>query len=196
MGRVLHASYSGYFPFCLNEIPESYRSAFSNISTTSLENAMRIFWRIKKFRIYGRFAETSTEEIKDWEMVVESTANEERDIVCFRGEENWKVVSYLNLLAGGEGPNIFGPRFIFSYPIYTLNKEYVVQLIIDGYFSGTQGPGGFVYRNPSYFVNFDRTFNFEGVTLYGFNAGLEMKYEILEYWSYDGTWNTKTGAKL
>ena len=43
MAKVLHASYSGYFPSCLNEFPE--------LATQSLEDAMTIYWRVKSWTI-------------------------------------------------------------------------------------------------------------------------------------------------
>jgi hypothetical protein len=43
MAKVLHASYSGYFPSCLIEFPE--------LATQSLENAMTIYWRVKSWTI-------------------------------------------------------------------------------------------------------------------------------------------------
>ena len=43
MAQVLHASYSGYFPSCLFELPE--------FATQSLEDAMTIYWRVKSWTI-------------------------------------------------------------------------------------------------------------------------------------------------
>ena len=43
MAKVLHASYSGYFPTCLIEIPDS--------ATQSLEDAMEIYWKVKSWTI-------------------------------------------------------------------------------------------------------------------------------------------------
>jgi len=43
MAKVLHASYSGYFPSCLLEIPDR--------ATQSLEDAMEIYWKVKSWTL-------------------------------------------------------------------------------------------------------------------------------------------------
>jgi len=43
MAKVLHASYSGYFPSCLLELPD--------LATQSLEDAMEIYWKVKSWTI-------------------------------------------------------------------------------------------------------------------------------------------------
>jgi len=43
MAKVLHASYSGYFPSCLTED--------ASLATQSLEDAMSIYWRVKSWTI-------------------------------------------------------------------------------------------------------------------------------------------------
>jgi len=54
MGRVLHASYSGYFPFCLSEgDPNSVGAGTAYPLGMSLENAMTLYWRIKSYRLTG-----------------------------------------------------------------------------------------------------------------------------------------------
>jgi hypothetical protein len=69
MAKVLHASYSGYFPSCLNEFPE--------LATQSLEDAMTIYWRVKSWTI----TITST-EFPISPRTFTSTAPDEAYLVC------------------------------------------------------------------------------------------------------------------
>jgi hypothetical protein len=67
MAKVLHASYSGYFPTCLIELPE--------LATQSLEDAMTIYWRVKSWTI------TITGELPITRTFT-STAPDETYLVC------------------------------------------------------------------------------------------------------------------
>lgn len=60
MGKLLHASRSGYFPFCIESGNELSPTAFGIASPISLQNAMSIYWRIKSLSYsFGLFAEYS-----------------------------------------------------------------------------------------------------------------------------------------
>jgi hypothetical protein len=67
MAKVLHASYSGYFPTCLYELPDS--------ATQSLEDAMEIYWKVKSWTI------TITGEIPVTKTFTR-TAPDETHLVC------------------------------------------------------------------------------------------------------------------
>lgn len=50
MGEVLHASYSGYFPFCIrNGIPAGSENYYQ--FSTTLRDLMKIFWVVKEYEI-------------------------------------------------------------------------------------------------------------------------------------------------
>lgn len=68
MAKVLHASYSGYFPSCLTELPE--------LATQSLEDAMTIYWRVKSWTI------TISGEAPISARTFTSTAPDETYLVC------------------------------------------------------------------------------------------------------------------
>lgn len=60
MGKLLHASRSGYFPFCIESGNELGPTAFGITSPISLEDAMSIYWRIKSLSYsFSLFAEYS-----------------------------------------------------------------------------------------------------------------------------------------
>jgi hypothetical protein len=48
MGKVLHASYSGYFPFCTQQGTPSSSKEYLSLS---LLEAMTLFWRVKKWEV-------------------------------------------------------------------------------------------------------------------------------------------------
>jgi hypothetical protein len=69
MPQVLHASYSGYFPSCLFEIPDR--------ATQSLEDAMEIYWKVKSWTL------TFTSEYYDpATQTFTRTAPDETHLVC------------------------------------------------------------------------------------------------------------------
>jgi hypothetical protein len=47
MAKVLHASYSGYFPACIQTAPESK----GNLVGGTLEQIMELYWRVKAWRL-------------------------------------------------------------------------------------------------------------------------------------------------
>ena len=73
MAKVLHASYSGYFPSCLQVSNE--------FAIFTLEEAMEIYWRVKAWTIAGtyvnRFGESSP-----FSQTFTSTLADETRLVC------------------------------------------------------------------------------------------------------------------
>lgn len=127
MGEVLYASQSGWFPFCLRNqntgaaIPPDPRWFPSPIR---LEDAMRWYWRVRKWKIqvskdngeFGIFTDTKFVEHPNIGVSFLSQAapiEREEDYVC-------KPISYLGLLAynpdfdPGSGENDFGCRIYFA----------------------------------------------------------------------------------
>jgi hypothetical protein len=190
MGKVLHASASGYFPFCLTQYEQNPFTPF--YQTIDLASAMRIWWRIKKFRFYGTYVlnpETDP-ETRNWEFVVERNSASEEELVCNPTPE-WITEFTLNTYG------IFG----FSLPyIFQEGSDYVIDSSFGAAFvDGAQEQG------ISYISVYDtilKTYNFEGVTYYmtgdnnTYNEFTTINHEILEYWSYGGTYDTSTGLPL
>lgn len=190
MGKVLHASYSGYFPFCLNEY--DLDPPFSAYSPVSLQTAMRIWWRIKKFRFYGTYVlnpETDP-ETRNWEIVVERNANSEENLVC-NPNPGWTTEFTLNT---------FGVSGFSLENIFQDGANYVVGSSFGaGFVDGSQEQG--IFYVSAYDVIL-KTYNFGGVTYYmtgdnnTYNEFTTINHEILEYWSYGGTYDTSTGFPL
>ncbi len=73
MAKVLHASYSGYFPSCLQV--NSARSIFT------LEEAMKIYWRVKAWTITGTYSNQFGES-SAFSQTFTSTLADETHLVC------------------------------------------------------------------------------------------------------------------
>jgi hypothetical protein len=187
MGKVLHASQSGFFPYCI--VPYQPSEFSPIVSTTSLSNAMRLFWRIRKIRFYGTYEPTFPfEGTRNWQMVVESAADSEEKLVCNLG---WIIKDQENLVNDESFYSTFGFEQVTSF-----EGSFVVELSFGGWFQDTFGPEGWGFNNPSQDGRPD-SISFEGVVMTGEIAlYATVNYEIQEYWSYDGTYDTTTGMPL
>ena len=173
MAKVLHASYSGYFPYCL--LPYQESSAFPIVSRVSLTQAMSLFWKVKKIRISGTYTiPPPTEETRNWEMIAESAATTEANLVCNPG---FTITSSVNIV---DQP--LPPSFGFSGEIESFGEDFVVRFSVSGFFADTQ-EGGFSYTNPAQSAT--KTLTIEGTTLTGEDAGTGTQLEVLEYWQYN-----------
>ena len=89
MGKVLHASYSGYFPFCIgrdgNFGPDEGETEGGVYPVgMSLEDAMKIYWRVRTWEISyeGRTADITPKY--NFSDVGYAQISEEKEIVCSR----------------------------------------------------------------------------------------------------------------
>lgn len=173
MAKLVHASYSGYFPYCI--LPYQESEAFSSVSRVSLADAMSLFWRVKKMRISGTYTTPPpSEETRSWEMIAESAATTESNLVCNPG---FVITSSLNIV-DQPSPPVFG----FTDYVQSSGNLFVAPFEISGFFADTQ-EGGFVYRNPA--QSLTNALTIEGTTLTGEDAGTGTQLEVLEYWQYN-----------
>lgn len=208
MGKVLHASYSGHFPYCLNTQDVS---AYSYIAEIDLDLAMAIFWRAKKIRWFGAVTWPSVGwDNLPWHIEISSSAASEEELICW---PNWIVSSVENLNDGGGSPIPVGAPSIwnatkFYYEEGSNQTNFVnADLQIDGFFvSGTII--GFSLRalsiNPVFqyysmpFANVGNLviageFPYSNEDSSPPNDYTATLSHSIEYWSYGGTWNTSTG---
>jgi hypothetical protein len=202
MGRVLHASYSGYFPFCIEEAPEPTEEGSAIGSGTnyplgmSLENAMKLYWRIKKIKLITPRASATA--------LAESTKQSEEFLVCtpnpIAGTASYFTTEIFRFTDIGV---FFQAPFVYKYnDLYypNFNLSFIDQEI---------DPSGATITNGQFFtrkIEFDyyiySTYNFLGlgeVDLYTFNVigSPELgSVEADEYWSYDGIYDTTTGLPI
>lgn len=188
MGKVLHASDSGYFTSCVHDqeilAPSLYPAA------TSLEDAMKAFWRVRSWRVQGYI----TDEIIYPEYIkqngdVFNPASEE-ELVCGRGFSininnssgisseriTFSMFNY-DLLGLGVGKNASGaylPKMIF-------------EAIYDDGVSSTEGYSDFDYGLLSGFFTLGGISGFEAIQLYRAPSTLVGGWIITpdQYWSYE-----------
>jgi len=95
MGKVLHASKSGYFPRCLSDSSELPRD--SNYIIGGIQEVMTPFWRVRKWEISvtGSFSDGG---LTQWDF--NGTANElfgnpviekEEDLICFNSQDKFYI---------------------------------------------------------------------------------------------------------
>lgn len=193
MGRVLHASYSGYFPFCIDAGPDPEFS----FNSADIASAMSLWWKVKKIRFYGVFGlpDFEPENYYDWELIVERNATSEESLVC-APSPGWNIVSVLNL-----EPTVAG---LYYNKVYINNDTYVPEVGVFGAFNAEGIPQEFGFEYLSVYdpitlrggsISIDGiTLNEVGIALYSDSGTINQ--EILEYWSYDGLYNKTTGLPL
>ena len=179
MGKVLHASKSGYFPFCLPE----FQDEVTQFTTASVAIAMKSFWVLRSFSITGTYNGPSS--VLDFSIVLSSSATKEEEIIC---NPIWEISSFSSLNSivgswyGGGQFYKYGDLVIPNYEIFALYDE-------------GQGAGFAVTSQTS--SGYEETFSFEGMTFYGTSGGaLSFLITPISYWSYDGTYDTSTGNPL
>ena len=114
------------------------------------------------------------EETRDWEMIAESAAITEANLVCNPGI---LITSRLNIV---DQP--FPPVFGFTDYVQSSGDLFVAPFEISGFFADTQ-EAGFSYTNPA--QSGTKTLTIEGTTLTGEDAGTGTQLEVLEYWQYN-----------
>ena len=182
MGKVLHASKSGYFPFCL---PPLQSEGLYHFTTATLENAMRAFWILRSFSITGSY--NTFDSSRDFSIVLSNTASSEEEIVC---NPIWEVSSSSNLDTGTTVGSWYTGNNFYTYGDLIVPDYSISALYLEG------GGAGFSVTSLDG-SNYQETFSFENMTFYG-ERGDASGFSInpISYWSYGGTYDTQTGARL
>ena len=213
MGKVLHASKSGYFPFCISpniEYPEEQ---------VSLIEAMKFYWRIKKYKFTMPSSSfTVTSESLEGPAVFScgavnhivdaSLASEEEAIVCELGGGGIKAVT-LPFIQTYEGESFDATSQVIVDT--SIRREGNIETSIktvglavspeaSDFFFIAPAAEGFtqcgtltskITDNLTY--TFRIFFSLNDVSIAG---SFQLLFEPEEYWSYGGTYNTQTGAPL
>ena len=198
MPKVLHASYSGYFPNCIETAPENKNQLIAG----TLEETMELYWRVKTWRLdfvsgsvtfdYGEGVSETLTYTASQQTLGSVNAINETYLVCgiypvVSGTANYSINSGFNqslIFRLGEG-------FVKA-----LNEIYYMPFVFDMGFVTTQQ---YEYQVGSV------TINGLSVPLYGqidgpppdsITGNISASISATEYWSYGGTYNTQTGAPL
>jgi len=190
MGKILHAGKSGYFPFCLQE----------GTGYWSLEKAMEIYWRIRSWEFslsvtYLAFSDLGEEQIFTTTptplgpAVITSLVTTEEDLVCGNSLNRFLHLEATPTKSG----SLYNPGFGVDV---NWGSEYDFGFAEFQVFSGAGGPdvrSFSIYGSSSFplsFIVYERpeiSFSLLDATL-----SLEPK----SWWSYGGTYDTSTGARL
>jgi hypothetical protein len=203
MGKVLHASYSGYFPFCIIErdfVPtNSVGGTFYPIGM-SLDQVTALFWRVKKWTFADAFLGKTSEPFSLF-----GSPESEEGFVC-TGGFSFQGIFYGSLAPGAVSQIIDFDLFTTSQKVLRVGNLYYPRLFFSGQYFDDSGffSNGLTYRETAgpYLSGVFRI-NFAGTTI---SMDLYSGYEDAnfyiadlaanEYWSYGGTYNTSTGQPL
>lgn len=175
-----HVTSIGEFPFCVTAYPGGY----VNHTTGSLDVVMKSYWVLRKFSISGTYLDGAS-VTQSFSITLKNPSSSEDQIVC---DPAWVVdtSSNLNTINGSwYSNNSFYKDGSLIVPDYSISALY-------------QNGGGSGFSIVSLDASgYPQTFLFEGMTFYGTDGGaLTFTLTPIEYWSYGGTYNTSTGAKL
>jgi hypothetical protein len=214
MGKVLHASYSGYFPFCRREIEyvEGIKYQEEIYIQGSLQAIMALYWRVRKWKynMSGNFGGPLF-IIGQGNFVQDFPLTSEESLVCGGSSVGAGVVT---LIGGSRDVPLD-----FTMNLFTGSGLNTAFFLNEGtcstYFEIVDKKGYLLSYQPgypdeedqlrvagSYAINlFDSTLrtgklytswpDYPGTT-----GTCSLIIEPSEYWSYDGTYNTSTGQFL
>ena len=175
MGKILHASYSGWFPFCILQERE-----YATIQGT-LESIMCLFWRVRRFTLITNLA-----SVGQVTTILQSVAEKEEDIVC--SGSVWEFV---------QDDYVVSPGLINFNSIYSGGTETRATIHLEG-------PDGEVFWGLSLdFPQTFKRFDMGQTGLYvdwncsnqdGDNYAVSISADL--FWSYGGMYDTSTGKPL
>jgi hypothetical protein len=207
MGKVLHASGSGYFPSCIlqDEPPENLKLA------GTLEQIMALYWRVKSFKytLTGKYTIPDSNDItiSGGSGIFQQNINpqNEENLVC-SGPSLFTGVATLT------ASTTITPKFyvnLFQDFFKSTESIYKTFFLIesDNVFGGTEFICSIDRNIPevykpcgTYSVKiFSQTIK-SGTLFQGINplviGDVSLIIEPNEYWSYGGTYDTTTGTRL
>jgi len=197
MGKVLHASGSGYFPSCIQ----------NGTGYWSLEKAMDIYWRVRTWEISLSVTYLITEG-EGSQTLTTSPLQNPYELTAFVTEEEAIPCNINFFEIAGSGPggdfritfgtvkkggSLYDPGFDFYA---TWGDEYDFGF---AEFEVTSGDGGDDVRPFSIYGSnpIQMSFNvYERPEVSFTLLDATLSVEPKEWWSYGGTYNTSTGARL
>jgi hypothetical protein len=200
MGKVLHASKSGYFPFCSTNINLQDGLYISG----SLDQIMALYWKVRKWKysISGNYAGPLS-IIGEGEFTPNLISEKEESLVCraptlfsngqaiIIGGIPYPFEFSMTLFGSGFSldENVCSTNFQISAkdqiynPLQSLsNQDYHIVGNYDIKIFGSVLSSGTLYSGfPDYFDQ---------------DGSCSLIIEPSEYWSYGGTYSTSTGQRL
>jgi hypothetical protein len=206
MGKVLHASYSGYFPTCI--VPGKPTPPEDYLSLT-LDQAMALFWRVKTWRAKasGSFHDEVLEATIEYtsssfvDMTPNLIVDEEQNLVCYGNRTFYfERAATATITLDDGGTSDADGNINFQYIFSSVNKSgstYYPYALISSINSASSKGVGSVSKIGTYKITY---LNFEiGGDLFGSDGSsgsASIQIDAKEYWSYGGTYDTSTGSRL
>ena len=210
MGKVLHASYSGYFTECIGQGEKENPSSYP--LECSLELAMALFWRVKTWNVEGYLTDRTETPVHVNKFTQEAfTPSTEEDLVCSAG---FSITTFV-----GFNPfeSILFGCFNFDLSELGIKKIggediYLPRIRFEGAYTGDNfSKQGISFADPgatsgNLTLNLlDQTFTIplfrqpdlvppDPLAPYFENG--DWTIEANEYWSYNETYDTTTGQRL
>lgn len=180
MGQVLHASYSGWFPFCLSpQEPPIFEDGSTYYPLgLSVTDAMLFYWRISQYNLYANKPSVSYNKTKQ---IYRSPAiATEEQLVC---ESAYTIIANDPDFDPGGAEDDYGFSFFGDNPYRGLYYNGLVYpSIFLSFTAGSQiiKPSEISYNSSSKTITFS-------------DINLTMSVYPNIYFSYGGTYNTSTG---
>jgi hypothetical protein len=203
MGKVIHASYSGYFPTCI--ISGTPTPSQEYLSLT-LEQAMALFWRVRTWeaKASGSFRDNVLEANIEYtsgsfaDMIPSIEIAEEKNLVC-KGSETFYFQRDATATITpdvGDPYNTYGAigfQYIFS-SIKNSGSTYYPSFVLACVNSLTSV---YTAKIGTYYIKYlGYTFTGDLFGQAGSSGSALIEVNAKEYWSYGGTYNTSTGQPL
>lgn len=208
MGKILHASGSGFFPSCIKQVS----SIESNFKST-LTNMMAVYWRVSKWRakISGSaisfFDEDVTFSGTDYNLNrIFGPSTEEELILCAPSPLGFRTD--LVPIEEVDGAQFEGQFLLTLDPRRPIQKEAgdLYSIVSEIFVSIVQGSLYVDPPDPEYdLVIGSCVINMAGSSIvtplfvqsFAYKSGgVQLTFTAREYYSYGGTYNTSTGQPL
>ena len=196
MGKVLHASGSGYFPGCIQD----------GTGYWSLEKAMEVYWRVKTWELRTTVTYL-VEEGEDSEVLVTYPDSPNPfqpvsiDSSLIQGEEEYLVCEHslnsiyadIDFYQSTKSGSLYDPGFTF-YANWTQEYDFgFAEFQIDSGGGGTDVRSFSIYGSSPIQMSFTLL---ERPTVSSTLLDATFSLEPKEWFSYGGTYNTSTGEPL
>ena len=222
MGKVLHASASGYFTGCIKE-----QNLLASCFSGNLTQVMALFWRVKKWeatasgtlrRLSGDTQSLTLDGVTRELQPQEPIPLIEEDLVCFNSEAKGNLIYYTYAAwatdqSGNPFSDVLGLVVSSGYSNdeqYSGVEKTENNFRIAGFvvFSATILINGNGNTPPIYSYPLVEAGNYQIITSVGTMTGklwtgwtdqvanCNVVINAKEYWSYGGTYNTSTGEPL
>jgi len=203
MGKVLHASYSGYFPTCITDgtptPPQEYLSL-------TLEEAMGLFWRVRAWeaKATGSFHDAVLEATIAYtsnsfeDMTPSVIVNEEKNLVCYGSRTFYFERAATATITPDEGGSYDADGITYAqYNFSSINKSgstYYPYILIGSINSASSSYTSKIGTYKITYLDSNISGDLFGADGSSGNALIEIRAK--EYWSYGGTYSTSSGSPL